>query len=76
MIMILRMSDFENLKPCPFCGSKKILLVDDPEEKNIFFSCEVCQGHSPIVKYNLDDTSPYPIDSLKMLWNGRYNEKE
>lgn len=66
------MNTNEQLKPCPFCGGKAYVFVDN----GVSVICPKCGARSKILvdgKYN-DKISGCAVDSVIEAWNRRMND--
>ena len=65
-----------DLKKCPFCGEKNIIITADCSLKYGFAMCLNCGADGPPlkIKYNTEENAPW-IKKVAGLWNERL-EKE
>ena len=64
----------EELKACPFCGSKKITLEHTwlDGDEGWFTRCEKCGAYGPMLWADLDASTGEP---QAIAWNRRHNER-
>lgn len=78
--------EFENeeeLKPCPFCGGKEIIVMADTGTSRVNIWCECNKCFAKSTKYGAETEykfdAMYNIDRAKakaiLSWNGRKNEE-
>ena len=61
----------DDLKPCPFCGSKNIEIIKDDDEIPRWSQCLDCVAEGPPIDYRFDGT---PEEARKIAidnWNRR-----
>lgn len=60
------------LKPCPFCGSKFIILIILAKENRVLVVCQGCKAK--IEGTYSEDSKEYAKEQIIKDWNRRVNE--